>query len=220
MATGASNADLAILLVDARKGLLTQTRRHAIIVSLLGIRHVVLAVNKIDLVDYDESDLPRHRHRLTASSPSRSASARIDRHPDLGALRRQRLVAQRAHALVSGAASARSSRARRGRGGPPRARRSACRCNGSTGRTSISAALPARSPAGASSAGRAIVVAGIRPSEQGRPHSRRRAAMSTSAEAGDAVTLTLADEIDIARGDMLGASRRAGPRSPTSSPRM
>ena len=54
MATGASNADLAIVLVDARKGLLTQTRRHSIIVSLLGIRHVVLAVNKIDLVGYDE----------------------------------------------------------------------------------------------------------------------------------------------------------------------
>lgn len=49
--TGASNADLAILLVDARKGLLEQTRRHAAIVSLLGIRHVVLAVNKIDLID-------------------------------------------------------------------------------------------------------------------------------------------------------------------------
>jgi bifunctional enzyme CysN/CysC len=54
MATGASNSDLAIILVDARKGLLTQTKRHAYICSLLGIRHVVLAVNKIDLVDYDE----------------------------------------------------------------------------------------------------------------------------------------------------------------------
>ena len=54
MATGASNADLAILLVDARRGLLTQTRRHAFIVSLLGIRHVILAVNKIDLMNYDE----------------------------------------------------------------------------------------------------------------------------------------------------------------------
>ena len=54
MATGASNADLAIVLVDARKGLLAQTHRHSIIVSLLGVRHVVLAVNKIDLVDYDE----------------------------------------------------------------------------------------------------------------------------------------------------------------------
>jgi bifunctional enzyme CysN/CysC len=52
MATGASTCDLAVLLVDARKGLLPQTRRHAIIASLFGIRHVVLAVNKIDLVDY------------------------------------------------------------------------------------------------------------------------------------------------------------------------
>jgi bifunctional enzyme CysN/CysC len=54
MATGASGADLAVLLVDARKGLLTQTCRHAAIVSLTGIRHVVLAVNKIDLTGYDE----------------------------------------------------------------------------------------------------------------------------------------------------------------------
>jgi len=55
MATGASNAELAVLLVDARKGLLGQTRRHAIIVGLLGIRHVVLAVNKMDLVAYDRA---------------------------------------------------------------------------------------------------------------------------------------------------------------------
>ncbi|MGE5537645.1 MAG: sulfate adenylyltransferase subunit CysN [Gemmatimonas sp.] len=55
MATGASTAELAVLLVDARKGLLDQTRRHAAICSLLGIRHVVLAVNKIDLIDYDQA---------------------------------------------------------------------------------------------------------------------------------------------------------------------
>ena len=55
MATGASTADLAILLVDARKGILPQTRRHATIASLLGIRHVVLAINKIDLVGYDRA---------------------------------------------------------------------------------------------------------------------------------------------------------------------
>jgi bifunctional enzyme CysN/CysC len=55
MAKGASNADLAVLLVDARKGLLSQTHRHAIIASLLGIRHVVLAVNKIDLVGFDRT---------------------------------------------------------------------------------------------------------------------------------------------------------------------
>nr|WP_283161737.1 sulfate adenylyltransferase subunit CysN [Xanthomonas nasturtii] len=53
MATGASTADVAVVLVDARKGLLAQTRRHSYIVSLLGIRHVVLAVNKMDLVGYD-----------------------------------------------------------------------------------------------------------------------------------------------------------------------
>ncbi|AOH36144.1 sulfate adenylyltransferase subunit CysN [Luteimonas sp. JM171] len=54
MATGASTADVAVVLVDARKGLMTQTRRHSYIVSLLGLRHVVLAVNKMDLVDYDQ----------------------------------------------------------------------------------------------------------------------------------------------------------------------
>lgn len=54
MATGASNSELAVILIDARKGVLTQTRRHAYIASLLGIRHVVLAVNKIDLVDYTQ----------------------------------------------------------------------------------------------------------------------------------------------------------------------
>jgi bifunctional enzyme CysN/CysC len=52
MVTGASTADLAVILIDARKGVLTQTRRHSYVVSLLGIRHVVLAVNKMDLVDY------------------------------------------------------------------------------------------------------------------------------------------------------------------------
>jgi len=55
MATGASNADLALVLVDARKGLLTQTRRHSFILSLIGVKHVVVVVNKIDLVDYSET---------------------------------------------------------------------------------------------------------------------------------------------------------------------
>lgn len=54
MVTGASTAELAIVLVDARKGLLPQSRRHAYIASLLGLRHVVIAVNKMDLVDYSE----------------------------------------------------------------------------------------------------------------------------------------------------------------------
>src|ERR1700720_3557461 len=53
MVTGASTADLAVILIDARKGVLTQTRRHSYLVSLLGIRHVVPAVNKMDLIGYD-----------------------------------------------------------------------------------------------------------------------------------------------------------------------
>jgi sulfate adenylyltransferase large subunit len=71
MATGASTADVAIILVDARKGILTQSRRHAYIASLLGTRHIVAAVNKMDLVDYSaetfaalERDLQQLASRL------------------------------------------------------------------------------------------------------------------------------------------------------------
>ncbi len=55
MVTGASTADLAVILIDARKGVLTQTRRHSYLAHLIGIRHIVLAVNKMDLVDYSQS---------------------------------------------------------------------------------------------------------------------------------------------------------------------
>ena len=55
MVTGASTADLAVILIDASKGVLTQSRRHAFITSLLGIPHIIVAVNKMDLVGYDES---------------------------------------------------------------------------------------------------------------------------------------------------------------------
>ena len=54
MATGASTAELAIVMIDARKGVLTQTRRHSFIVSMLGVKHVLLAVNKMDLMEYDQ----------------------------------------------------------------------------------------------------------------------------------------------------------------------
>ncbi|MCC0076871.1 MAG: sulfate adenylyltransferase subunit CysN [Rhodobacter sp.] len=59
MVTGASTADLAVILIDARKGVLTQTRRHSYLVHLLGIRHIVLAVNKMDLVGYDQATFDR-----------------------------------------------------------------------------------------------------------------------------------------------------------------
>jgi bifunctional enzyme CysN/CysC len=71
MATGASNAELAIILIDARKGVLTQTRRHSYIVSLLGIRKIVLAVNKMDAVGYDRAIF------TTIEADYRSFGARI-----------------------------------------------------------------------------------------------------------------------------------------------
>jgi len=55
MVTGASTADVAIILIDARKGILTQTRRHSFIINLLGIEHVIVAINKMDLVDFSEA---------------------------------------------------------------------------------------------------------------------------------------------------------------------
>ena len=77
MVTGASTADLAVLLVDARKGVLTQTRRHSYLAKLVGIRRFVLAVNKMDLVDYDQGAFDAICRRL-------SRLRREDRHRAIG----------------------------------------------------------------------------------------------------------------------------------------
>ncbi len=66
MATGASTADLVVILVDARHGVLPQTRRHSTIASLLGIRHFVVAVNKMDVVGYAEATFDAIRQEYTA----------------------------------------------------------------------------------------------------------------------------------------------------------
>src|SRR3546814_7142987 len=78
MVTGASNADLAVVLIDARNGVVEQTRRHAFISSLLGIRHIAVAVNKMDLVDYSEEvfdaivrDFSEFREHLLATEDVR-----------------------------------------------------------------------------------------------------------------------------------------------------
>src|SRR6202522_2532991 len=65
MATGASTADVAIILVDARKGILTQSRRHAYITSLLGISHLVAAINKMDMVDFSPEVFARIEREFT-----------------------------------------------------------------------------------------------------------------------------------------------------------
>src|SRR5688500_16541213 len=65
MATGASTCQLAVILIDARTGVVTQTRRHSFIVSLMGIKHVVVAVNKMDLVDYAQDVYDRIKGEYT-----------------------------------------------------------------------------------------------------------------------------------------------------------
>ena len=123
------------LLIDARKGVLTQTRRHSLIVSLLGIRHLVLAVNKMDLVGFRRR-VRGDRSRYRAFRPARDRRACM--HPHVGALRRQ--CRRREHAMpwyegrAAGASRDSMSPATCGR-------RSACRCSGSTGRIRIFAAM-------------------------------------------------------------------------------
>ena len=70
MATGASTADLAIVLIDARKGMLTQTRRHSFIVSMLGVKHIILAINKMDLINYERSVYEDIKAEYTAFAQS------------------------------------------------------------------------------------------------------------------------------------------------------
>lgn len=70
MATGASNAQVAIVLVDARKGIVTQTRRHSFIVAMLGVKHIILAINKMDLVQYDQRVFAQIKNEYVAFSAS------------------------------------------------------------------------------------------------------------------------------------------------------
>ena len=89
MVTGASTADLGLVLVDARQGLTEQSRRHAVILSLLRVPHLVLAVNKMDLVDYDEEVFDKIHEEFTVLR-DQAHDPRPRGHPDLRAQGRQR----------------------------------------------------------------------------------------------------------------------------------
>ena len=90
MATGASTADLAIILIDARHGVLTQTKRHSFIVSLLGIKHVVVAINKMDLVGYSARKSSRRSSADYTALPPGSELPDVHFLPHLGPQGRQR----------------------------------------------------------------------------------------------------------------------------------
>ncbi|KQN96510.1 MULTISPECIES: sulfate adenylyltransferase subunit CysN [Stenotrophomonas] len=203
MATGASTADLAVVLVDARKGLLQQTRRHSYIISLLGIGQVVLAVNKMDLVDYDQAVFERiaGEYRTLAAQ---LGIANVQAIP-LSALEGQNLSAR--SALMPWYA------------GPSLLEHlDTVAISGHDADSGLR--LPVQwvnrpnqdfrgfagtIAAGRVSAGDAVVVL---------PSARRSTVREVlgpdgpldAAAAGQAVTLTLADEIDVSRGDVIAAA--------------
>src|SRR5271165_4343437 len=200
MATGASNSDLAVVLVDARKGLLTQTHRHSIIASLLGVRHVVLAVNKMDLVDFSETVF----RQIAADYRTFAESLGF-----------RSLMAIPISARYGDNVSSRS--ARMPWYGGPHLLDYLETIEVEDDRRSAPFRLPVQwinrphldfrglsgtIPSGRIARGEAIVVAG-----SGRQSTVKRIFVADreveAAQAGDAVTLTLADEIDIARGDLL-----------------
>ncbi len=204
MATGASNAELAILLVDARKGLVEQTRRHAAIVSLLGIRHVVLAVNKIDLVEFSEA---RFREIEAAFA---AFAAPLAFHS---------VVAIPLSARLGDNVAVRSERT-------PWYAGPALLAHLETVETDLDAAeAPLRFPvqwvnrpdgefrgfSGTVASGRVAVGDPIVVSGSGRTSSVARIVSFdgdlSSAAAGRSVTLTLADEVDVIRGDVLADPR-------------
>ena len=205
MATGASTADLAIILVDARKGVLTQTRRHAFICSLLRIRHVVLAVNKIDLVGHSQeifnaidTEFRDFAGKLDyASLVSIPLSARfgdnvIDRSPALGWYDGPTLLEHLDHVDVTSGREALPFRM------PVQwVNRPNLDFRGFAGTLSSGRLAPGETVTVASS-GRSSRVARIVTQDGDLPE----------AVAGDAVTLTLEDEVDVSRGDMLVASDR------------
>jgi bifunctional enzyme CysN/CysC len=202
MASGASNAELAVLLIDARKGILPQTRRHAAIASLMGIRHVVLAVNKLDLVDWDRTvfdGIVREFAPLGEKLGFRSAMAipLSARHGDNVAARSARtpwyagptLLVHLEDIEIASDGAAKPFRlpvqsVLRGEGGER-----------FYAGTIVSGTLSRGGRVVVASSGRAATVTEIRVAGEARER----------AGAGAAVAVSLSEEIDVGRGDLLAA---------------
>lgn len=204
MATGASNAQLAVILIDARKGLLVQTRRHSRIVRLLGIRHVVIAVNKMDLVGWDEqvfARIEREYQKLAAELHFTSVHT-----IPLSALHGDNLIAPSARSpfykgptLLELLETIEIPEAGDGTAGSLRfpvqwVSRPDHTFRGFCGRIAAGSVRPGDRvrvlPAGTESHVRSIVTL-----DGELPEARR----------GQSVTLTLTDEVDVSRGDVITA---------------
>lgn len=204
MATGASTADLAIILVDARKGILTQTRRHSRIVSMMGIRFVVLAINKMDLVQFDATVFHRFdaEYREFAKDLGFSSIHAIP----LSALQGDNVVARSTNTLwyngpslveYLNAVDARSAVCKGAFRMPVQwVNRPNAEFRGFCGRIASGRIRPDDevriSPSGVTTKVKSIV------SWNGQLE---------EASVGDSITLLLADEVDITRGDILAAAQ-------------
>ncbi|AOJ86322.1 adenylyltransferase [Burkholderia sp. MSMB0856] len=201
MITGASTADLAVILIDARKGVLTQTRRHSHLVALIGIRRVVLAINKMDLVDYDRAVF----ERIDADYRAFAAELGLDGIVSIpmSALRGDNVIA--------------SSTRMPWYAGPPLMQHLDTLPLVERVTRDEPFRLPVqwvnrphlnfRGYAGSIASGEVRVGERVRVLPSGR-ESRVASVITPAGEAdvaraGEAVTLTLADEIDISRGDMI-----------------
>jgi len=200
MATGASTCELAVILVDARKGVLPQTKRHAYISSLLGIRHIVLAINKMDLVGFDAhcfEEIATHFSAFTAGlgNPSVRAIPIAARSGDNVTERSLRMpwyhgptLLEHLHSVeATGGSSKRPFRF------PVQwVNRPNGEFRGFSGTVVSGSIAP----------GDAVLVAGSGQSARVKEIVTFDGTLARAAE-GDAVTLTLDSEIDIARGDLL-----------------
>ena len=211
MVTGASNADLALLLVDARRGLSTQTMRHARIAALLRLQHVVLAVNKMDLVEFDRQAFARIEAAFAELS-ARSVRHR-DQHSDLRARRRQRDQAERPYAVVRGRDDHPASGGGR-RCAPETASPARFLVQNVVRRDGDQRCYSGLLASGSLGVGDAVVVA-----RSGRAtRVSRIIGLDGDVERalpGQAATIELADHLDVGRGDIVAAAMRRR-RSPTS----
>ena len=202
MITGASQADGAVLIIDALEGVRDQTRRHGYLLHLLGVKQVAVVVNKMDRVDFSRRALRRDQRRDLRASQRPRRDADGD-HPDLRARRRRRRRAHRPHRLVQGPDRGRGAgRARAGAAAAKRCR-CACRCRRSTSSTTAASSPAASNPA-ASIAGDEIVImpagkiAKIKTIESWpvTPVAGRQGA-------GRSVGITLDRELFVERGDII-----------------
>ncbi len=200
MATGASNSDAAVILIDARKGVLTQTRRHSYICSLLGIRHVAVAVNKIDLVEFSGE---RFHHIMGdyfgfaqslgfASITPIPLSARFGDNVTARSEQMRWYDGPTLLEYLEGVEVDQALAQKAFRFPVQWVNRPNLDFRGFSG-TVVSGSVTAGDRIVVAASGKESVVTRIVTADGDLPEAR----------AGDAVTLTLADEIDVARGDVL-----------------